>query len=313
MRAPRRRLGLAGSVGVAVALALAGAGATGCSVGQGTGDVHTKDLYAPDCWGTQPDAGVPQAVGACYDMQPDFFAAVPYYNTLTIQVQRGSDLTEVSDGILVVIDDLLTVRAAIQTAATGGAGGGGAGGGAGSSDAGADGGEDAGDAGSDASPFGLSSGGATEPFACDGLAPNPSDPSSCFGVTPPPGAAAFRVDVPAGVHNPGSSTQLPPDLAANPPIVHMSLYLGSSCPNQNTVLEAVDGWVAFTALFDGNADETSAAQKLTDATFNVELGDVQNDVPVGDYVGDVPPGLRSRLCGSFRFYFERGQPAQPFP
>ena len=37
--------------------------ALGCSVGQGTGDVHSKGLFARDCWGTDPDGGT-QAVGA---------------------------------------------------------------------------------------------------------------------------------------------------------------------------------------------------------------------------------------------------------
>jgi hypothetical protein len=302
MRASRHRIGLAGCMGVAVAIA--GASATGCSVGQGTGDVHTKGLFAHDCWGSIPDASVSQAVGACYNLQPDFFAAVPYRNTQTIRVQRGSDLTEVSDGILVIVDDVARVRSAIQAggtsapdAGTGDAGSGDAGGGTGTD------------------PYGISAGGVTEPLSCDGdtSTPNPGDPTACAGVSPPAGAATFRVDVPAGVHNPGSSTQLPPDLAADPPIVHMSLYLQRSCHNQNTVLQAVDGWVAFKALFDGDPNESSADQKLTDATFNVQLGDTQNDVPPGAYVGDVPPGLRSRLCGNFRFYFERGQPAQPFP
>ena len=293
------RIGLAGCMGVAIA----GASATGCSVGQGTGDVHTKGLFARDCWGSIPDASVPQAVGACYNLQPDFFAAVPYRNTQTIRVQRGSDLTAVSDGILVVIDDVARIRTAIAAGGTSApdAGAGDAGG-----DAGGDGGTGA---------YGISAGGVTEPTSCDGDSsmPNPGDPPSCAGVSPPAGAATFRVDVPAGVHNPGSSTQLPADLAADPPIVHLSLYLQRSCHNQNTVLQAVDGWVAFKALFDGDPNESSADQKLTDATFDVQVGDTQTDVPPGAYIGDVPSGLRSSLCGSFRFYFERGQPAQPFP
>ncbi len=114
------------------------------------------------------------------------------------------------------------------------------------------------------------------------------------------------------MHPPGSPYQPPPDIVANPPIVHMALYLERSCHNQNITLYALDGWIAFNSLFDGDPDETSAEQKLTDATFNVEIGDPR-DAPFGDYAGDVPPGLRSHLCGNFRFYFERGQPAQPFP
>ena len=92
----------------------------------------------------------------------------------------------------------------------------------------------------------------------------------------------------------------------------MSLNLEHTCHNQNVVLQSVAGWVSFNALFDGDPNETQAAAKLTDATFNVEFGDL-SDVPIGGYPEDVPPGLRSRVCGAFRFYFELGQPAQPFP
>jgi hypothetical protein len=126
------------------------------------------------------------------------------------------------------------------------------------------------------------------------------------------GPATFRVAIPAGVAPPGSPSVPPPDLAADPPIVHMSLYLQRSCHNQNTILYGVDGTITFKALFDGDPNETSAEQKLTDATFDVQFGDLR-DTPFGEYAGDVPPGLRSRVFGSFRFYFERGQPGQPFP
>ncbi|MFT3766769.1 MAG: hypothetical protein QM820_14830 [Minicystis sp.] len=99
---------------------------------------------------------------------------------------------------------------------------------------------------------------------------------------------------------------------ANPPIVHVSFYLQRSCHNQNIILYGVDGTMTFNALFDGDPNETSAAEKLTDAEFDIEVGDLR-DTPFGEYAGNVPPGLRSRIYGRFRFYFERGQPGQPFP
>jgi hypothetical protein len=248
---------------------------TGCSVGQGTGEVKSDALFVRDCWGTPPTAAAPmQADGAPYDLQPDFFAANPYRSTLQIRVQRGSDLTQFSDGLEVLIDDISTIRDAISTGVvtSGGVPDGGTSDG-GASDAGADGGT--------------------------------ADP-------PTPGKATFRVGLPAGIHPPGSSTQPPPDIVADPPIVHVSLYLERSCHAQNIVLYAVDGTVTFNALFDGDPNETSADAKLTDATFDVQVGDL-NDVPYGEYAADVPAGLQSRLTGNFRFYYERGQPAQPFP
>jgi hypothetical protein len=225
----------------------------GCSLGQGTGEVTSEALFARDCWGHAAEDAT-SAVGAPYDMEPDFFAAVPYRNTLQIRVQRGTDYSEVSDGLAVLIDDLDKVRDAIaRSAADGGAADGGAG-----------------------------------------------------------TSTSFRVAIPAGVVPPGSPSVPPPELVADPPIVHVSLYLQRSCHNQNIILYGVDGTVTFNALFDGDPNETSAAQKLTDASFDVEVGDLR-DTPFGEYAGNVPAGFRSRIHGRFRFYFERGQPGQPFP
>jgi hypothetical protein len=258
-------------------------GGLGCSLGQGTGDVKSDALFARDCWGKATDAT--HAEGAPYDMQPDFFAAVPYRSTLQIRVQRGTDITEVSDGLAVLIDDIDKVRAGIAAAQA------------------LDGGTV--DAGGDAGDAGVASDA--------GDAGDPADAGDPDGGTPAAsGPATFRVALPVGVVPPGSPSVLPPDLAADPPIVHMSLYLERSCHNQNTVLYGVDGTITFKALFDGDPNEISAEQKLTDATFDVQLGDLR-DTPVGQYAGDVPEGLRSRVTGSFRFYFERGQPGQPFP
>jgi len=247
------------------ALALALPLLAGCSLGQGTGEVKSDALFARDCWGRSVDDT--HAKGAAYDMQPDFFAAVPYRNTLQIRVQRGTDFAEVSDGLDVLVDDIDKIRAGIAKAAGGG---------------------DAGAGGGDAGAGGGDAGAST------------------------PGAATFRVSVPAGVVPPGSPTVPPPDIAADPPVVHVALYLQRSCHNQNAVLYGVDGTMTFTHLFDGDPNETSAAEKLTDASFDIEVGDLR-DVPFGEYVGNVPAGLRSRIYGQFRFYFERGQPGQPFP
>jgi hypothetical protein len=254
----------------------------GCSVGDGTGDVRSNALYAHQCWGTPPTAASPLvAQGAPYDMQPDFFAANPYMAALQIRIQRGSDTTEVSDGLEVLIDDVNVIRAGIADPSsvdggtypdTSDAGTGGA----------------SGDAGTEA-------GGAADGGAGGGASAS--------------APVKWRVTLPVGVHPPGSPTQ-PPAGFVSP--VHMALYLQSTCPTQNIVLYAVDGWITFTALFDGNPDETSAAQKYTSAVFNAQFGDL-SDVPEGAYAGDVPPGLQSNVTGNFQFYFESGQPGQPFP
>ncbi|MCC6527146.1 MAG: hypothetical protein IT373_31145 [Polyangiaceae bacterium] len=108
---------------------------------------------------------------------------------------------------------------------------------------------------------------------------------------------------------------LPPGLVAGdptqePPLVSLALYLQLSCHNQNAVVYALGGQIVFEELFDGDPNEKSAAEKLTVATFEVDVADPHDAAP-GTI--DVPDDKRSHLSGYFRFFFERGRPGQPFP
>ena len=120
-----------------------------------------------------------------------------------------------------------------------------------------------------------------------------------------------RLDValPPGVSPPGSPI-VPPITRA--PIVHVALYLQESCHNQNTVLYAISGSVTFSSLFSGDPNERETAEKYTDAHFDIMAGDL-HDVPTGQPAYAIPLELQTQLTGYFRFYFERGQPGQPFP
>ena len=133
-----------------------------------------------------------------------------------------------------------------------------------------------------------------------------------LGPAPPSGPLTFQVAIPAGVRPPGSPSVPPPDLLDSPPIVHMSLFLHRSCHNQNTVLQAVSGTITFRALFSGDPNESQASEKLIDASFDVQMGDLV-DVPLGHHAREIPCELQTNVKGNFRFYFERGQPGQPFP
>jgi hypothetical protein len=68
--------------------------------------------------------------------------------------------------------------------------------------------------------------------------------------------------------------------------------------------------ISFHALFDGNENESSAQQRLSYADFDLYFADPREGCPGG--LGPPPP-CRGHLTGNFNFYFERGQPAQPFP
>jgi hypothetical protein len=71
-----------------------------CSVGQGDGYVTSDRLFVNDCW-----------LGK-FSLKPNFFAANPFQNTLTIRVQRGEQDIQVSDGFTMLVNDVPGIRAA---------------------------------------------------------------------------------------------------------------------------------------------------------------------------------------------------------
>jgi hypothetical protein len=94
------------------------AGLWGCSLGQGQGEVHSDDLYARDCVLPSPGScpgpdNVPDTGCDSYDLRPDFFAAVPYRQTILMRIQRGTDITELSDGLAVLVNDVDNIRSAL--------------------------------------------------------------------------------------------------------------------------------------------------------------------------------------------------------
>jgi hypothetical protein len=197
--------------------------ACACTLGEGEGEVSSEKLHVAGCWNGQ------------FELRPDFFAAVPYRRTLAIRVQHGGDLEEVSDGVIVLVDDIDRVRAHI--------------------------------------------------------AQNPGMP--------------LRVGLPPSVVPPGVPVVADP----NPPLVHLTLYLHRACHAQNSALYSIDGSIVFRSIFNGNANETSDDEKLTEAQFDdIVVGDPRDRDPATGMAINV-----SHLKGRMKFYFQRGQPAQPFP
>lgn len=242
-------------VGMAAALTACLGASAGCtSLGQGEGDVKSEQLLAKDCWCSS------------YDMKPDFFAAVPYRDTLQLRVQRGADLQEISDGLAVLVDKVTTIRESWR-----------------------------------GKRLNVSLPSAIELISKDS------------GMLPSGGCGPDEMVAAAG-----EPTCDPGVVAAAPPadegesVVHMALYLQQSCHNQNVVLYAVSGGIVFNSLFSGDPNEKTGVDKYTDAVFDVMVGDPQ-DAPPGTDPKDIPPEKLTHLQGCFRFYFERGQPGQPFP
>lgn len=114
-----------------------------------------------------------------------------------------------------------------------------------------------------------------------------------------------RVGLPRGVAPPGQVVEFDPD----PAPVSMTLYLNDSCHALNRAIHAIDGTIRFSSLFSGDTRETRAEDRLTEAEFTATFADPRDLSPA------VPPdpALVSVVTGSFRFFFQRGQPAQPFP
>lgn len=190
-----------------------------CSLGEGVGHVYSDSLFVEECYQGK------------FDLNPDFFAAVPYRNTLTIRIQHGGDLEEVSDGLILLVDEVDTVQRNLGTPLT---------------------------------------------------------------VGMPKGVAPVGVPI---VYNP------------SPPLVHVSLYLNRSCHAQNSTLYSTAGTMTFNAIFDGDPNESDAQKRLTDAAFDITLADPRDLASDGT----IPAEDTSVLTGAFRFYFQRGQPAQTFP
>lgn len=115
----------------------------------------------------------------------------------------------------------------------------------------------------------------------------------------------LEVGLPSDVTPPGVVSE--PD--SSPPLVHMAFYLHATCHEQLSALYAVRGFITFENLFNGDPNETSAEARLTGAVFDVLVADPR---AVGQD-GQIPEHKLSRVTGWFKFYFERGQPSQPFP
>jgi hypothetical protein len=138
---------------------------------------------------------------------------------------------------------------------------------------------------------------------------------------------SLPVGLPPGVTPPGVPVVANP----NPPKVSLSLYLHDTCHLENGSVYSVSGSITFKHLFSGVPDESNAEDRLTEASFTVVMADPRkvtsggtsdagtsggtSDAGTSDAGGtlSVNPDTTSTVTGWFKFYYQRGQPAQPFP
>jgi hypothetical protein len=113
----------------------------------------------------------------------------------------------------------------------------------------------------------------------------------------------IEVGMPPGVSPPG----VPIEYVDEPPKVSLALSLHGSCHAQNGTVYSVAGTINFTSLYSGDPYEDEADERLTEARFTAIFADPRNLVGT-----DVPANAKSEVQGYFRFFYQRGQPAQPF-
>jgi hypothetical protein len=271
-----------------------------CSLGSGTGTA-SGTLNVPDCW-----------VGD-FDLHPDFFAAVPgatpeYPQTsndaLQIRIQHGGDLETFSDGIIILVDDAGQVRG--DTTSTG----------------------------PRPSLLGQALVVALPPSVLPSGVPvtpvsSPRIVSAALyldNTCRTQDDALYAMDAVSGVDPVDGECRPPeggdPPLSCPAPAIATTTADGGVVPGDAGALLADAGTsgaipgsigtstITFTHLFDGNPDEANASERLSQGTFDFYFADPRNICPGG--LGP-PPRCEGHLKGDFKFYFQRGRPAQPFP
>jgi hypothetical protein len=274
-RGPVRR-GRALGRGFAVASLVALA--TACSVGDGRGFVRGT-LSVPECW------------DGAFDLSPDFFAALPFRNTLQIRMQNGGDFQTFSDGVVILVNDLRGVRGDGELP-----------------------GRLNQDLSVDLPPE------VTPPGVPIIARPDPALvhltvylQRSCRTQN----AALYAVSQvalgPDGECSAGVFAGDDPrrcDLSASAPPAGDPANPGVPAPPATPSGPVGTSTVRFESLFSGNTSASDAAERRTKGSFRVFLADPRDVCPGG--IGPLPR-CRGELTGEFDFFFQRGRPAQPFP
>ena len=265
-----------------------------CSLGQGSGNV-SGTLDVPQCW------------SGPFDLKPDFFAAVPSTaGAMQLRIQHGGDYETFSDGLAILVDDAGRVR-----------------------------GDPLADGTARASLLGEALGVALPPGVRPaGVPVTPiADPAIVHATMylgrtcRTQNVALYAID--AVTLNPDGSCGRPdggepPLPCGTPAVVSGAASADAGTPEAGVVDAGQDATssesgapapsgsstIVFDSLFDGVLDESDATKRLTDAHFDFYFADPREICPGG--LGP-PPRCRGHLTGNFKFYFQRGRPAQPFP
>lgn len=247
--------------GIAVATMIVAA----CSQGEGDGRI-TGTLNVPNCW-TGP-----------FELSADFFAGVPYKQSLELRLQNGSDFESFSDGVSILIYDTSVIRPDPS----------------------------AGNAGKYGQPLKVSLPPSVTPPGVPVKADaDPANVSLTLYLQKSCQTENVTLHAVDEVSIPADGTCDARELAGADPTVGCD-------PNKSSPAGIGSGksLIAFTHVFNGRVDEPTAAERLTAGCFDVYLADPREVAPGGS---GPPPRCRGHIKGTFSFFFERGRPAQPFP
>ncbi|MBX3233627.1 MAG: hypothetical protein KIT84_21005 [Labilithrix sp.] len=249
----------------AVVLAALAASAPACSQGDGAGSIQGT-LNIPECW------------NGSFDLEPDFFAAVPYRETsLTLRIQRGSDFQNFSDGISIQVNDIKKIR-----------------------------------------PDGRGFEGRYGETLRVDIPAEVTPAGTPVTPDPDPAIVAFSLYLQRSCKtqtvtlNAVDEVTLPSDGTCTVKEMMGADPAQGCAPDKMAPggLGSGRSFIAFTSLANGRLEEEVAAERLNAGCFDIYLADPRDAQPGGE---GPPPPCRGHLRGVFSFYFERGRPAQPFP
>jgi len=245
--------------------AIVAATAPACSQGEGEGTIRGT-LDVPNCWTGE------------FDLAPDFLAAVPYRDAMTLRIQSGSDFQTFSDGLTILINDRTKIR---PNPAAGFAG-----------------------------QYGKA-------LRVD-LPPEVTPPGVPVEAEPEPALVSMALYLQRTCRTQTvtlhavEEVSIPLDGMCTAPAVRGADPSQACAPDKEAPAGTGTGksLVAFTSVSNGDLTEDTASERLNAGCFDIYLADPR-ETPLGGVGG--PPRCRGHIRGSFSFFFERGRPSQPFP
>ncbi len=249
---------LSGSV---LFVALVGVVASACVARNGDGTI-AGELDAHDCW------------SGGFDLEPNFFGAATYRDTMTLRLQRDSDFFTYADGVSILIDDFRALRG----------------------DPAREGGSPRPDQLGQTLRVGLS------PAVTPPGTPIVADPD------PPTVHLDLYLQKTCRTQNVALFAAEQVQLAADGSCSAVKQDCTATSTSTSTAPLA-QSTITFDSLFNGNILEKDADQRRIAGRFDVYLTDPREACPGGLQ----PPPCRGHLTGDFDYEYERSRPYQPFP